>query len=161
MENVGVAAQAYRDLIQNPIQSNKKLEHVRMGAPSVTNGDAPKGKDYLQRFLGACSGCHFDFLNAHWYASATKNPYYDPVEKFKNQTTEIHNLKPEVPLWITEWGFDAGTDAEKKSAMEDIIKWMDKQDWIERYAYHMVAPEILLNSAGNGLSVLGNAYVSA
>lgn len=128
----------------------------------MTNGDAPKGKDYLQRFLGACQGCKFDFLNAHWYASATPNMYYDPLEKFKTQMTEIHNLRPEIPLWITEIGFDAGSDEDRKKQLGRILEWVDKTEWIQRYAYHMATPGILLNPGNsNTLSALGVEYATA
>jgi hypothetical protein len=43
---------------------------------------------------------------------------------------------------------------------------MDQQDWIQRYAYHMAAPDVdgksyLVNSAGTGLTAAGNTYATS
>lgn len=45
--------------------------------------------------------------------------------------------------------------------MKEVTAWMDGQDWIERYAYHMAAPGVLVDGGSTGLSALGNVYASA
>lgn len=35
--------------------------------PSITNGGGSFGLNYLEKFVGACSGCVFDVINIHHY----------------------------------------------------------------------------------------------
>jgi len=41
-----------------------------LGSPAVTNGGSTgtdyMGADYLNYFIGNCTGCHIDFVNMHW-----------------------------------------------------------------------------------------------
>lgn len=39
---------------------------VRLGAPAVTNGGPPSSLEYLQDFMGNCTGCQVDFITLHW-----------------------------------------------------------------------------------------------
>lgn len=160
IQNYGLAAADHKTMVQDKIKSNGALKGLKIGAPSVTNGPEPKGATYLRNFIGACQGCKFDFFNAHWYASATELPGYDPLNKFITQMTEIHDIDKSVDVWVTEFGFDQGSEGEKMKQLGRILDWMDKQPWIKRYAYHMATPGLLINPNRQGLSGIGNVYAT-
>lgn len=42
---------------------------VQLGTPAVTNGGGSKGLAYLDKFLGLCTGCAYNFVNVHFFAS--------------------------------------------------------------------------------------------
>ena len=44
--------------------------------------------------------------------------------------------------------------------LEDVMPWMDQQDWIERYAYFGCFETYLINGAGTGLSSIGQTYAT-
>jgi hypothetical protein len=132
---------------------------IKVGAPAVTNGvwddvrGTPMGLPYLNKFLEACSNCRIDFVVAHWHNIA------DNAADFKRHVKDVHD-QTGFPVWVTEFSLD-GSEAQQQAFLEDVLPWMDEQTWIERYAYHYVAPGVLINSAGTGLSALGNTYQSA
>lgn len=148
---VGAAVAAHRQYIQ-PLAA----QGLRIGSPSVTNGDGPnKGINWLKQFMSGCSGCQIDFVVAHYYA-------WDKAEDFKNYLTKFHTTFGKN-VWVTEFGVTEGNADE---FLKQVLPWMDSQAWIERYAYHMVAPanggpQYLINAAGNGLSSTGQVYASA
>lgn len=65
-----------------------------------------------------------------------------------------------LPIWITEFQC-YGDDSQQAAFLNDVIPWLDSQDYVERYAYFGVFPDYLLNDAGNALSEAGQAYTSA
>jgi len=139
------AAEAYQQYI-SPLAGK-----VRLGSPSVTNGAAPMGISWLTDFMSKCSDCPIDFVTIHWYDSASNAQY------FKDHVTEAHQ-KTGKPVWITEFGA-SGSDEEISSFLEDVMGWMDQQDFVEKYAYFM-AGDGLLNS-GSSLSSYGQTYASS
>ena len=40
---------------------------VQLGTPAVTNGGGSTGLNYLEKFVGQCTGCTFNFINIHYY----------------------------------------------------------------------------------------------
>ncbi|KAF1839974.1 glycoside hydrolase family 128 protein [Cucurbitaria berberidis CBS 394.84] len=147
---VGDAVAAYRKYIQ-PLAK----QGLRLGSPAVTNGnEANKGINWLKQFVAGCSDCQIDFVVAHYYA-------WDKAEDFKNYLKNFHQTFNK-PLWVTEFGV---TEGNADAFLAQVLPWLDSQDWIERYAYHMVAPssgsQWLINAAGSGLSSTGQVYASA
>lgn len=147
---VGDAVAAYRQYIQ-PLAK----QGLRLGSPAVTNSnDAGKGINWLKQFVASCSDCQIDFVVAHYYA-------WDKAEDFQNYLINFHKTFNK-PVWLTEFGVTSGN---ADAFLKTVLPWLDAQDWIERYAYHMVAPssgsQWLINSAGNGLSSTGQVYASA
>jgi hypothetical protein len=149
------------------VDATKNLPgNVRVGSPAVTNGEDTnangdkKGIAYLQNFMSACTtqGCRVDFMVAHWYG--------DNIADFKKHINAFHAAFPGKPVWITEFALNAGKgDASK--FLQDAMQWLDdpKQSWIEKYAYHMAAPDVaglqyLVNSDMSGLTAAGKIYVS-
>jgi hypothetical protein len=66
------------------------------------------------------------------------------------------------PVWVTEFGLDSSeggyTTAELQSFLQEVMTWMDAQDYVHRYAYFMDTTGILMNSAGTGMSDTGSLY---
>jgi hypothetical protein len=131
--------------------------NITIGSPAVTNSnDATKGRAWLAAFMKACEmkGCHIGFIAVHWYAWAK-------ADEFKQYLENIHREFGR-PVWVTEMGV---TEGNADVFLCDVLPWLDQQGWIERYAYHMVAPatasaKYLINAQGTGLSSTGSIYVS-
>jgi hypothetical protein len=64
------AAQAWKTHIQ-PFAGRAKLV-----SPAVTNGPAPMGLDWMDRFLRACTDCQIDAIAIHIYDSARNIDYF-------------------------------------------------------------------------------------
>jgi hypothetical protein len=148
--NVATAVAAHKKYIQ-PLAK----QGLRIGSPSVTNADAAgKGIDYLKQFIKGCDGCQIDFVVAHYYA-------WDHAEDFKAYLQKFHTTFNK-PVWVTEFGVTQGNADE---FLKQVLPWLDAQPWIERYAYHMVAPttdiKYLISADGKGLSSTGQVYASA
>lgn len=129
-----------------------------LGSPAVTNGGSPMGLTWLSNFMGNCTGCHIDFINIHWYSNK-----YAGANYFKQQVEAAHAMSGGRPVWITEFGLDSSvsyTQAELTSFLEEVIEWMDEQDYVQRYAYFMDTTGALMNSDGSGMSDLGSMYNS-
>ncbi|CCU81172.1 hypothetical protein BGHDH14_bgh02974 [Blumeria hordei DH14] len=143
--SIPLAVDGYRSLMQ-PYAGKAKL-----GSPAVTNGGAPMGLTYLQNFISSCSGCTIDFVNIHWYNGGN-------AQDFKNYVTKAHAAGGGRPVWITE--FEASGDtAQQQAFLNDVLPWLDSQDYVERYAYFMAADGILISS-GTTLSPVGQAFAS-
>jgi Glycosyl hydrolase catalytic core len=89
--DVNTATQAYMSYIQ-PFASKDKL-----GATAVTNGVGSMGLTYLSSFISNCSSCTIDFVNIHWYDSATN------TASFKAHVEQAYTAGGNRPLWITEF----------------------------------------------------------
>ncbi|KAI4723132.1 hypothetical protein E4T48_00386 [Aureobasidium sp. EXF-10727] len=129
-----------------------------LGSPAVTNGGSPLGLTWLQNFMGNCTGCHIDFINIHWYSNKWAGANY-----FKQQVQAAHAMSGGRPVWITEFGLDNSTPytaAELQSFLEEVMEWMDEQDYVQRYAYFMDTTGALMSSDGTGMSDLGTVYNS-
>ncbi|KAG9602597.1 glycoside hydrolase family 128 protein, partial [Aureobasidium melanogenum] len=131
-----------------------------IGAPAVTNSggtDAdPMGLQYLQYFLGNCTGCTIDFINLHWYSNKYAGASY--LEYYVNSARAVAAGRP---IWITEFGLDSTysyTDAELQAFLQEAMPWLDQQPDVARYAYFMDTPGILIDSAGDGISGTGMVY---
>ena len=60
-------------------------------------------------------------------------------------------------VWLTEFGADPGTPADKVTFLEEAMDFLDNNPAVERYAFFMLSDSILLS--GNSLSDLGEIYV--
>ncbi len=147
---VSAAVAAHQQYIQ-PLAA----QGLKIGSPAVTNGDsANMGIGYLQQFMNGCSGCQIDFVVAHYYAPADASAFQAYLTKFHQTFNK--------PVWVTEFGVTSG---DANAFLQQVLPWMDSQDWIQRYAYQQTAPatgsdQWLINAAGNGLSSTGQVYAS-
>lgn len=131
---------------------------VKLGAPAVTNGGSPMGLTYLQNFISSCSGCTIDFCPIHWYDSATNIGY------FKNYLASAQTACGGKPIWITEFGA-SGTEDQISTFLKTVLPYLDSLDYVERYSYFYAGPTengppYLVNSAGTGLSTIGQIYAT-
>ncbi|GAB7358050.1 hypothetical protein MBLNU230_g0213t1 [Neophaeotheca triangularis] len=132
---------------------------IRIGTPSVTNAGGEYGLDWLRRFMAACDGCRFDYVNIHWYSNKYAGLNY--LQSHINETRALAGGRPivlsEFGLINEEWPY---TQAELQDFLRQSMTWMDSQPDIIRYAYFMNSPGQLINAAGTGLSDLGRIYNS-
>ena len=133
-----------------------------LGSPAVTNGvgtdSDPMGAEYLQQFIGNCTGCTIDFVNMHWYSNI-----YAGVNYLQSQVEAIRAVAGGRPIWLTEFGItteNAYTEAQLESFLQEAMEYLDSQPDVAAYAYFWAAPGVLINSAGTGVSSLGAMYNS-
>ncbi|KAF1848442.1 glycoside hydrolase family 128 protein [Cucurbitaria berberidis CBS 394.84] len=140
----------------NPVKS--KYPEVTVIGPSVTNGAAPMGLDWLDRFHTACSDAVVDATNIHFYdiyETATIDRFKAQVEK----AAKIYGKK----VWITEFGLNPGSATPEQAAsfLKDAMTYLDNSDKVQGYSWFMVGSgENQLNS-GSGLSALGKLYAGS
>jgi hypothetical protein len=79
------------------------------------------------------------------------------IAKFKEHIESTRRIADGRPIWVTEF-LARGTDDEVSAFLNDALPWMDNSTDIQRYAYFMAAPGILINPNGDGLSALGELY---
>ncbi|KAF8602907.1 hypothetical protein BDV93DRAFT_523744 [Ceratobasidium sp. AG-I] len=108
-----------------------KSQGVRLGSPATTS--APNGKNWTQDFFTACAGgCTVDFIALHWYGIV--------AAEFIAYLEDFHNTF-QLPIWITEFScqnFVPGpqcTYDEIVQFMNTTQTFMDKTEWVERYAW--------------------------
>ncbi|KAA8894988.1 hypothetical protein FN846DRAFT_365286 [Sphaerosporella brunnea] len=143
-------AAAYYKQYMNPYAGKASL-----GAPAVTNSGSPgQGLDWLAQFIKACNGeCHIDFFPIHWY-DGTGNVNY-----FKSHMEQAHQVAGEKPVWLTEFAMNGASPDQQANFINQVVPWLDAQDWLSRYSYYGVFENMLVS--GNALSQIGQAYVSA
>ncbi|GAA5889798.1 hypothetical protein JCM5296_002344 [Sporobolomyces johnsonii] len=120
------AAAALWSSAMEPLATSAKLV-----SPAVTNSVAtadgqPMGVPWLKEFVAACSDCTIDAVALHWYDSAGNNAY------FQSYLEEAYgNLSK--PIWLTEY-MGTGTSTDQATFMVTTVDWLEKQDYIEKYA---------------------------
>lgn len=138
------AAAAWKKYIQ-PYAGKLKLI-----SPAVTNGAAPLGLAWLDKFMSACSGCTIDAVAIHIYDSATN------VDYFKSYITGAYN-RYKKPIWVTEFA-GSGTTAQQQQFIKTMTAWLDSQSFVHRYAYFADIEGSLVS--GGSLTAIGKAYAS-
>lgn len=141
---------------------NKYEGRIKLGAPSVTNSqEENKGVEWFRKFMEACEkmNCHIDIIQVHWFGSC------DDFSGFKQHVQEMYKAGGRRPVWVTEYGCNLGDltpDLPKRvSFLMQSLEWLDKQEWIDSYAYFMAREgDGTINDAGTGLSKLGQIYNS-
>jgi len=141
--DIQTAVSAYQQYMQ-PFAGKAKL-----GAPAVTNGGGQMGLQYMQNFIGNCSGCTIDFVNIHWYDSATNYAY------FKSHVEQAYSMS-NLPVWITEFA-GSGTTDQQNEFLQVVLPWLDAQPYVAGYAYFMVTDGVLVT--GDSLSELGSTFL--
>jgi hypothetical protein len=141
--DIPTAVSAYQKYMQ-PFAGKAKL-----GAPAVTNGGGQSGLQYMENFIGNCTGCTIDFVNIHWYDSAANYGY------FQSHVEQAYTMGGNRPVWITEFA-GSGTTDQQNEFLQVVIPWLDAQPYVAGYAYFMVADGVLVN--GDSLSQLGSTF---
>jgi hypothetical protein len=140
----------------NPVK--QAHPEVTIVGPSVTNGPAPMGLDWLSRFNECCPDAVVDATNIHFY------DIYDEktIDRFQDQVEKAAELSGKK-VWITEFGLNPGSASEEQAAsfLKDAMAYLDGSDKVQGYSWFMVGDgENQLNS-GSGLSAVGKVYAGA
>lgn len=124
----GEAASAHQQWL------NKYSGRVQLGAPAVSNSaSANQGADWLKQWVEACAGnCAFDFVNMHWYNSASA------IDDFFNQIDAISTAGGGKPVMITEFQ-PSGSAEEIQAFLEEALPKLDSNPKVMGYSYFMVA----------------------
>lgn len=149
--DVPSAVAAYRQWIQ-PYAGTLKL-----GSPAVTNGVGNDiGVGWLQQFMDSCTGCQVDFIAVHWYGDVN-NP-----QSLKDYISSCWK-KFNVPIWLTEFGVNNGNEQQIAGFLKEVMPWLDRQAYVERYAYFMArntGSPYLLNG-DYSMTAIGSTFMSA
>lgn len=140
----------------NPIV--EKFPGVTIIGPSVTNGPAPMGLDWLSRFTKACPGAVWHAANIHFYDIYDANT----LSRFKTHIEKAASQCGGKKIWVTEFGLNPGsaTAAQAAEFLKGAMEYLDGNDAVQGYSYFMVGVgENMLNSA-KGLSSVGSVYAS-
>lgn len=149
-----------------PLRNNKG---IKLGGAAPTS--APDGVEWVKRFHEACVqqghsdwDCSADFAPVHYYDVDVHN-FQQYLENFHNQVGK--------PLWVTEYAcqnFNGGAQCDDGAIWymhSEMSVWMDKQDWIHRYApfgvmqnMQNVNPNNALMSSNGYITPLGNSYAA-
>ncbi|GAA5937894.1 glycoside hydrolase family protein [Sporobolomyces koalae] len=150
--NITTCIQGWKDHMEPLAHGSQPLKLV---SPAVTNGGAPMGLTYLANFMAGVKAQQLtvDAIALHWYDSPTNTAY------FKNYLTDAHNQFG-LPIWLTEYGFNSGTDQQKEAFHAEMVPWMNAQPWIERYAAFGDFVNTFVTDQGS-LLPLGASYASA
>ncbi|KAF2853806.1 glycoside hydrolase family 128 protein [Plenodomus tracheiphilus IPT5] len=140
----------------NPI----KTAHpdVTIIGPSVTNGGAPMGIDWLSRFHDSCPDATVDATNIHFYDIYEEG---QTLDRFKAQVEKAADLYGK-PVWVTEFGLNPGSASSDQAVtfLKGAMEYLDNSAHVQGYSWFMVGTgENQLNTA-SGLSPIGEAYAS-
>ncbi|KAF1834853.1 hypothetical protein BDW02DRAFT_568682 [Decorospora gaudefroyi] len=140
----------------NPIKSSHP--DVTIIGPSITNGPAPMGLDWLTRFKDCCSDALIDATNMHFYDD------YDSevIGRFQKQVESAAAIYGQK-VWVTEFGLNSGTatEAEAASFLKEAMAYLDSSDLVQGYSWFMVGEGEYQLNAGTGLSAIGQVYASS
>jgi hypothetical protein len=132
------------------------------GSPA-TASDVRTPGSWFRRFH-AIAAKNYDFITLHWYGGADPN-------KFIKDLQEVYALFKK-PIWITEyapqtWGSSTKspnmfTQAQIDNFIIVTCKWMNKTDYIHRYAWHnSYVGRCALFTADGELTKTGKTYAFA
>jgi hypothetical protein len=139
----------------NPVKSAHP--DVTIVGPSVTNGQAPMGLDWLSRFNDCCPDAIVDATNIHFYdiyEEATFDRFVAQIEK----AAEFGK-----PVWITEFGLNPGSASSEQAAafLKKAMDYCDGSDKVQGYSWFMVGTGENQLNTNSGLSTLGQMYAGS
>jgi DNA-directed RNA polymerase subunit RPC12/RpoP len=113
---------------------------LRLGSPAVSDG----GLGWLYEFMEKADDAKLrvDFIAVHYYRATPGNNPRAAANQMHDFLKEIHD-RTKRPIWITEWNnganWTSGDDpstSEQKECIEEMIKMLDKTEFVERYAIY-------------------------
>ncbi|RMZ72018.1 glycoside hydrolase family [Pyrenophora seminiperda CCB06] len=140
----------------NPIKSAHP--DVTIIGPSVSNGQAPLGLDWLSRFQSACSDASVDAANIHFY-DQYDSTVFDRFKSHVEQAAKQTGMK----VWITEFGLNPGTASETQAVefLSQCMEYLDASPVVQGYSWFMVGSGENQLNANGGLSAVGKVYAGA
>lgn len=118
----------------------KNQGYSTLVTPAVTS--APEGVQWMQDFLKACTNCRFTAMALHYYGIDSQGMI--------EYLTNMHNIF-HMDIWVTEFAcqdFVHGTLANAgqiSTFMENVVAWMDKTPFIQKYFPYGLATENQVN----------------
>ncbi|KIW47210.1 uncharacterized protein PV06_02802 [Exophiala oligosperma] len=104
---------------------------LRLGSPGMSS-DVSRSVPWLTQFLSRLGGEDgIDFLVVHWYGPR--------FEDFRTFLEHMHSTF-DLPVWVNEFACSTMGDGEASrdevvAFMDEALPWLDRCEWIERYAY--------------------------
>jgi hypothetical protein len=148
------ACSAWKEYM-NPVK--EAHPDVTIIGPSVSNGQAPLGLDWLTRFHTSCPDATVDAANIHFY------DIYDDktIDRFIAHVDQAAETYGKV--WVTEFGLNPGTATEEQAAsfLKDCMNYLDNSDKVQGYSWFMVGTGENQLNAGEGLSPVGKVYAGS
>ncbi|KAG8743501.1 hypothetical protein FRC10_011892 [Ceratobasidium sp. 414] len=158
---------------------------VSLGSPAMSA--ATRSKQWLLDFATACApvgGCNYDFIALHWYGiNTTKFTTYLvcclALSRLQHPgladwQEDMHATFPDKPIWLTEFACHNFQDGGEQCTYPDAVAfmnttqaWLDKQDYIHRYAWFGAMKNPVINPVNalmdqNGIiNDLGKQYIGA
>ncbi|EUC33273.1 glycoside hydrolase family 128 protein [Bipolaris zeicola 26-R-13] len=131
---------------------------VTIIGPSVSNGQAPLGLDWLSRFHTACPDAKVDATNIHFY-DVYDDKTIDRFIAHVKQAAETYGQK----VWITEFGLNSGSATQEQAAsfLKDCMAYLDTSDDVQGYSWFMVGTGENQLNLSDGLSPIGKVYAGS
>lgn len=116
--------------------------------------------DWLPNFMEAKP--KVDAIAVHWYKGSSSKKFIQDIGAIR----KAYNL----PIWITEFACQTSessksdpkrfTQAEVNQFIIEVIRWMEKTPWVQRYAWHSSGKgtSCLSDDSGKSLSETAKTY---
>ncbi|KAI0721819.1 glycosyl hydrolase catalytic core-domain-containing protein [Cerioporus squamosus] len=132
-----------------------KAQGMLLGSPAPSGSPTGKQMD-----------CTVDFIAVHYYDINSSG--------FMEYLTDYHDTF-QKPVWVTEWACQNFNDGNEQCSQQDVVdflnatqEFMDKTDWVERYAWFGAMEDMqgvntanaLMTSQGK-INTLGEQYIGA
>ncbi|KAL9596293.1 MAG: hypothetical protein Q9219_005888 [cf. Caloplaca sp. 3 TL-2023] len=116
---------------------------ISVSAPTTLQNDGDF--EWLESFLQACDGCTIGFLAIHYFNQYSANAAND-IKTTLNRANDLA-IKYKIPggVWLDNFEV-TGSVEQQKGFLQQIVPWLDAQDWVKAYAY--VPDEV--GKAGSG-----------
>ncbi|MFT5468720.1 MAG: hypothetical protein ACI8UO_003832 [Verrucomicrobiales bacterium] len=107
------------------LEALAKAKNLRLGSPACSG---ESGTKWFRAFMKQAKekGLHMDFIAVHFYRLDASG-----FEKFVENLADNYDL----PVWVTEFNGWNGSEEDNREFLKDSLKFLEKEDYIERYAY--------------------------
>ncbi|KIV92067.1 hypothetical protein PV10_06538 [Exophiala mesophila] len=138
--------------------------NLKVSVPATTG--SPMGLEWLRGFNESCwdqnpdKGCEFDFVATHWYGD---------FAGMASWLGTVHELYPDLPIWLTEFAIPQLDDDETREFMNQSLPYLDDLDYVERYSWfgtfrtndanEWTGDGVSMLNGRGGLSDLGAEYM--
>lgn len=143
------SAQVYLETIA-PLREDPY--NFQVSVPATTG--SPRGLEWLRDFNESCwdqnpdGGCQFDFVATHWYGD---------FAGLASWLGSVHDLYPDLPIWLTEFAIPALDADETQAFMNQSLPYLDDLEYLDRYSWFGTFRENRANEwTGDGVSMLNS-----
>lgn len=138
------------------LQNFAKTYGMKIGSPSASyGGDLYDPIQWLQQFLGNCSGCQVDFIATHQY-DCNAVSLHGAISNFRQFNK---------PIWVTEFGcLSASSSTVVQTWLSQLLVLFDADTTIQRYAYfgsRANANYVVFDPTKAALSATGSTYAGS